>query len=177
MNHNKISKINWGKLAFAMMLIICLAAVVSLMLPYESRGGALREKIELNGDSISPEAMGAIRKAILTELDVSVAGLAVKVDNDHYIGEAVLEIQSEEKLDDDVCVGIIPSPRVQRLFELAFTNKIPLKITCMRATAPAGHPLKDHPFYTVIQAPTWNPQDVSKIIGLGQIVIPGQIGL
>ena len=153
----------WGLLAFTC-LIASIALIISLMLPYESRGGAMPGEIALKEESLNPDLFQNLRALKLTQLRVKVATLTVDIEDDHYVGEAQLLMQGEVDLVDNTCIAIIPAARVQRIFELAFMRTTDLVVWGYKTPAPEGHPYKNYPFYTVVKASIWDPKIIAYTI-------------
>ncbi len=131
--------------------IACIALVVSLAMPRESRGAggiALKEAEE----GLSAGELKAMREMIPTLITAEIVSLNVTVMDDAYVGEAYIQPFNHEDLGSYAVIAIIPSNRVQRMFELAMAMGERIECYGYTVPAPAGSKYPGAPYYKIVTA-------------------------
>jgi len=149
---NKTGIRTWVRFVGPICLIACVAVLVSLTLPYKSLGGAMPGHIELQEEKVPLDFMGQALAMKPIEIRGKVFFLGVNIEGDHYVGEARMMVENTDEIGNNTAVLIIPTARVQRIFELAVARELSITAIGYKTSAPSGHPYKNYPFYKIAEA-------------------------
>ena len=142
--------------------IACVALIISFAMPLESRGaGGMVIKEADEGLSIGD--LKAFREIVPIHISAEIVSLEVTVMDDAYVGEAYLQPFNKEEIGAHAIIAIIPSNRVQRMFEVAMEMGERIECYGYKISAPPGHELSGMPFYKIITAKV-RDSDVALIV-------------
>ncbi len=96
-------------------------------------------------------------KLKLVYFRAEISSLAVKAYDGVYVGEAWMQNLNKNDNLDVSFMAIIPSNRVQRMFELAIARGLPIKGYGYKVPSPEDHWLAGLEFYRVTSAEVLDP--------------------
>jgi hypothetical protein len=131
--------------------VACVALVISFAMPLESRGaGGLA--VKESDEGLSMKDLKTFREMVPIHISAEIVSLEVTVMDDAYVGEALIQPFNHEELGANAINAIIPSNRVQRMFELAMSMGERIDCYGYKMEAPAGHAATSLPFYKIVIA-------------------------
>jgi hypothetical protein len=141
------------KLVLLLCVIGCAMLISTIVFPLESRGGAeikaIPQKLE---EAKIPFNIGEYKHLNPVYITAEIVSLTVKPQDDVYIGEAYLQPFNHEELGSQAVIAVIPSNRVQRMFELAMTRELNIECWGYKIPSVPGHFYNALPFYQIISA-------------------------
>jgi hypothetical protein len=144
--------------------IACVALIITATFPLESRGGGL--ELREAQEAVPSLDMDAFLSMKLESMTAEIVSLEVTVIDDAYVGEAYLQPFDEEKLGTYALYAIIPSNRVQRMFELAMSTGERIQCQGYKMSAPPGHAATGLPFYRIVTAKVYDSDVPLKVVGV-----------
>lgn len=141
--------------------IASIMLIISFALPYESRGGGGGGS--RGGDFIELKEEGGIKgledatKLKIVYFRAEIASLAVKAYDGVYVGEAWMQNLNKDDNLGVSFVAIIPSNRVQRMFEVAVARGLPIRGYGYKVPSPEDHWLAGLEFYRITSAELHDP--------------------
>lgn len=148
--------------------IVCIAISIAIAFPFQSQGGVILEEVAMADKDDGKKKIEHIVTLKPTTFRAEIIALNVDLVDGVYVGQAWLQTFASDTKDAGSIVAVIPSNRVQRMFELAMTRTLNIWVWGYIMPTPEDPRWDGMPFYKIVGAEVSDPDVTIKVA----IIVP-----